>query len=193
MPLMVADNGVCISGEILAWREIPMKLMNLWNGLRGKPITVQLPGRPPMDLLNVWQYLKLLRGKPFIIQNTDDDGPMPDLDTVRRSVEANPTDAQARTMLAAYLMDAGSLDEAYRECLEAIAVLSNAPNAGDDYQGRSQRAHARGLAAQVLEQMGRNADARQYWQGCADDLRSVVPQEILPRHLYYVQAMRKLR
>ncbi|MCW3100102.1 MAG: hypothetical protein JWL77_5720 [Chthonomonadaceae bacterium] len=65
----------------------------------------------------------------------------------------------------------------------------------EDYPRRlSQRAFANYQAAKTLELMGRDADARKHWQGCADDLRESLPDE---RHLsgnpLYMRAMEKLQ
>lgn len=172
--------------------------MGLYFGLLGR----SAHGKTAMKFLNFWHFLKYLQGKSFIVQLSKDDVPAPD--TLRSNVEANPNDAGARRRLGAHLLTIGELDAAYSELLEAISLLSQDQNAEDDSCGQAgrtltgdrrlaDRAMARYFAAKTLEQMGRDAEAREHWQGCADDWRSAVPDEkYLPGIPYYTEATTKL-
>ncbi len=146
------------------------------------------------------------RKKPVVIE-LPDNYPRPELATLRGSVEANPTDVRARIGLAAQLQTAGLFEEAYREYLEAIALLSNNqftedasvrlshnPSKEAESGRLSYRAFAHWMAARTLESMGCDADARKHWKGCADDCRTSIPHEdYLPGIPYYVEAMAKLQ
>ena len=123
-----------------------------------------------------------------------DNQPEPDLDTLRKGVAENPSDLRARHFLAAHLLTAGSLDEAYSEYLEVIAQLSSDQTSKANSLGPGQLGLAHYQTAQVLEQMGRDADARWHWQACADVWRSLVPdKKDLHEIRYYTDAMEKLK
>lgn len=169
-----------------------LNLRNFWNGVRGRPVIVKLPGRPPVEFTNIWQVLNLLRGRPCNIMIMGDE-PRPDLTALRRRVEAEPTDPMAHLRLAGRLADIASLDEAISECLKAITLLSSGQSEESDARRLSLRAFARYNAAIILEQMGRDADARQYWQESVEDWRLAVPQKDLHYIDYYTRAIDKLR
>lgn len=137
-----------------------------------------------------WNYL---RGRSFVIQ-IPDDGQETDLATLQRNVAAHPADDRARRKLGAALLTVGSLDAAYTEFQEVVRLQSNSQNTEEASRRLADRAFTRYLAATTLEQMGRDAEAREQWQACAEDWRSAIPDE---KHLaeitYYTEAMDKLR
>ena len=170
-----------------------MKLSSLWNILRGKPYPFQHSDGSTTTYTNYWQFLNHRRGKSFTCK-LPEDYPRPDMDTLRSRLADDPTDVRARMGLAANLHTAGSLDDAYKEYLEAIEVLSNSPSTEGEASRLSQRAFAHWMTARVLEEMGRHAEARLHWQGCVDDCRTAVPHEnYLRENPIYQGATAKLR
>ena len=170
-----------------------MKFLNFWDCLRGKTCSVQFRDGRTINFLNFWEFLNYLREQPFQIPGPDS-SQQPDLPALKSSVEANPTDPRARMQLGAHLHTAGSFDEAYQEYLEAIALLSNVEGMDDISRRLSFRAFARRMTAKVLEDIGRDADARQQWQGCADDIQAAMPdQKYLSQNPHYLEAMDKIK
>jgi hypothetical protein len=165
------------------------KILNLGESLRGKVCKVQWQDGRTTDYLNLWQFLNHLRGKSFVCYSS---GPRPDLETVRKQVAENPNDAHARLWLGVLLAGQGSPDDGYKECREAIALVSKALVGVEDARILSFRSFAHRQAATILEQMGRHPDAYPHWKQCADDLRIALPERYLRENPYYLEAMEKL-
>jgi tetratricopeptide (TPR) repeat protein len=177
-------------------------ILNPWESLRGKVCKVQLPDGHIAEYVNLKEFINHLRGRSFQVLYT---GPKPDRATAQSKVEANPADSRARLALGAQFLDTGELDAAYREFQEAISLLSNDQGAEDDSSSAdrtlpfdrrlAERAFARYFAATALEQMGREEEAREQWQGCADDYQDSLPTEnkkYLSENSHYLKAIEKL-
>src|SRR5579862_8102031 len=103
-----------------------MKRLNTWNVLRRGPYTVEDWAGRKCTYPNFWEYFNHLRGRNFQIV-LPADRPRPELPELRAAMEANPADVRARMHLGIHLYTIGSLEEAYREYLEAIVLLSADP------------------------------------------------------------------
>ncbi len=170
-----------------------MKFSTLWNIVSGKPYPFQRPDGQIVEFTNYWQFLKYRRGKSFSIQMSED-RPQPDVATLRQNVEDNPTDFQARLHLGAHLATFGSPDEGYKEFLEAIALLSSDQGGETGARRLSDRSFANYMAARTLDEMGRDAAARQHWKRCAEDMEAAFPdKKSLRDNPLYVRAMDRLK
>jgi len=169
------------------------RILNVWDCLRGKSCRVQFSDGDTSEYLNLWQFLNHLRGRSFTVR-LPGNGPPPDLTALRRAVDADPSDVRARMNLGVHLLTIGSPEEASAEYLEAIALISTDQVGGSEPLRRlALRGFARYMAAKALEDADHNAEAREQWQGCVDDLRAAVQAEkYLRENPYYVEAMDKL-